>query len=123
MLGGKRELLSEYFSLEFNDDMRYLVSIPLVLKGYSPSWSKLPVFLGRVCREVDWTVEEVCFKDLCNEFALFYALGSWEGDEARERAKATDVIAAFKGRGFSVPRDVTGAITRLVNLPDLYKVC
>jgi hypothetical protein len=47
VLMDKRVMLRDYFSLEINDDGE-LVSIPLLLKGYSPSLGKLPTFLLRL---------------------------------------------------------------------------
>jgi hypothetical protein len=47
VLMDKRVMLRDYFSLEINDDGG-LVSIPLLLKGYSPPLGKLPMFLLRL---------------------------------------------------------------------------
>lgn len=63
----------------------------------------------------------MCFDDLCNEFALLFAL-ECEGDEDMYRANAERVVGAFKTRSLLVPVDATESIERIVNLPDLYKV-
>jgi len=42
-----RVMLRDYFSLEISDNGE-LVSIPLLLKGYTPSLAKLPGFLLRL---------------------------------------------------------------------------
>lgn len=67
----RREMLDEYFSLSISDD-GCLLSIPMLLKGYTPSLAKLPRFLLRLGPYVDWTSEETCFHTFLRELALFY---------------------------------------------------
>ncbi|PWY84913.1 DNA mismatch repair protein Mlh1 [Aspergillus heteromorphus CBS 117.55] len=67
----RREMLSEYFSLEISPDGT-LLSIPLLLKGYLPCLAKLPRFLLRLGPYVDWTSEEDCFRTFLRELAAFY---------------------------------------------------
>jgi DNA mismatch repair protein MLH1 len=47
----KREMLSEYFSLDISTDGN-LSSLPVLLKGYSPNMTKLPPFLIAMAKEV-----------------------------------------------------------------------
>ncbi|KAJ5713342.1 uncharacterized protein N7483_010523 [Penicillium malachiteum] len=67
----RREMLSEYFSMEISEDGD-LLSIPLLLKGYVPSLAKLPRFLLRLGLYVDWNSEEECFSMFLRELAAFY---------------------------------------------------
>ncbi|KAJ6036908.1 hypothetical protein N7540_001187 [Penicillium herquei] len=67
----RREMLSEYFSMEISEDGD-LLSIPLLLKGYVPSLAKLPRFLLRLGPYVDWNSEEDCFSMFLRELAAFY---------------------------------------------------
>jgi len=67
----RRQMLSEYFALEISDEGN-LESIPLLLKGYTPSLAKLPTFLIRLGPFVDWTQEEECFRTFLRELASFY---------------------------------------------------
>ena len=64
-------MLKEYFSLEISDEGR-LLSIPLLLKGYMPSLTKLPRFLLRLGPFVDWTDEQKCFESFLRELSSFY---------------------------------------------------
>ncbi|KAL4821326.1 hypothetical protein BDW67DRAFT_47675 [Aspergillus spinulosporus] len=67
----RREMLSEYFSIQISDD-GYLLTLPLLLKGYVPCLGKLPRFLLRLGPYVDWTSEEECFRTFLAELAAFY---------------------------------------------------
>ncbi|KAJ6102533.1 hypothetical protein N7486_004960 [Penicillium sp. IBT 16267x] len=67
----RREMLDEYFSMKISEGGE-LLTIPLLLKGYVPSLSKLPRFLLRLGPYVDWTGEEECFRTFLRELAAFY---------------------------------------------------
>lgn len=67
----RRALLVEYFSLEITEEGE-LCSIPLLVKGYTPSMAKLPQFLLRLGPYVDWDSEKECFQSFLRELASFY---------------------------------------------------
>lgn len=67
----RREMLQEYFSLEITPTGE-LVSIPLLVKGYTPSLGKLPRFLIRLGPHVNWDDEKECFQTFITELATFY---------------------------------------------------
>lgn len=69
----RREMLLEYFSMDISPDGA-LLSIPLLLKGYTPSLAKLPRFLMRLGPCVDWTDEKACFDSFLRELAAFYTV-------------------------------------------------
>ncbi|KAI6274040.1 hypothetical protein MCOR27_007581 [Pyricularia oryzae] len=65
-------MLLEYFNLEVTPTGE-LVSIPLLVKGYTPPIVKLPQFLFRLGpHNVDWTDEKACFESILRELASFY---------------------------------------------------
>jgi DNA mismatch repair protein MLH1 len=67
----RRALLAEYFSMEITEEGD-LCSIPLLMKGYTPSLAKLPQFLLRLGPHVDWNHEKECFQSFLRELASFY---------------------------------------------------
>ncbi|OKL56282.1 hypothetical protein UA08_08467 [Talaromyces atroroseus] len=67
----RRDMLDEYFSIKISDQGE-LLTIPLLLKGYLPSLTKLPRFLLRLGPYVTWTSEEECFRSFLRELAAFY---------------------------------------------------
>lgn len=67
----RREMLQEYFSLEISPTGE-LISIPLMVKGYTPPLSKLPRFLLRLGPNVRWSEEKACFDTFLRELATFY---------------------------------------------------
>ncbi|ODA77688.1 hypothetical protein RJ55_06290 [Drechmeria coniospora] len=67
----RREMLQEYFSLEISPAGE-LISIPLLVKGYTPSMAKMPQFLLRLGPNVDWADEKGCFATFLKELATFY---------------------------------------------------
>jgi DNA mismatch repair protein MLH1 len=68
---GKAALLQEYFCMEVTPEGE-LCSIPLLMKGYTPSMAKLPQFLLRLGPYVNWNEEKGCFQTLLRELASFY---------------------------------------------------
>ncbi|PNP51931.1 hypothetical protein THARTR1_07140 [Trichoderma harzianum] len=66
----RREMLKEYFNLEITPDGK-LVSIPLLIKEYSPTVRKLGVFLCHLGR-VEWSEEKTCFQMILKELAMLY---------------------------------------------------
>lgn len=74
----RREMLLEYFSMEISPEGQ-LLSIPLLIKGYTPSMTKLPRFLMRLGPCVDWEDEEGCFGTFLRELASFYAVETLPG--------------------------------------------
>ncbi|KAJ4342641.1 DNA mismatch repair protein Mlh1 [Didymella glomerata] len=71
LLISKAPLLSEYFATEITQEGE-LCSIPILIKGYTPSLSKLPKFLLRLGPHVNWEDEKECFRTLLRELASFY---------------------------------------------------
>ena len=69
----RREMLLEYFSMEISPDGA-LISIPLLMKGYTPSLAKLPRFLMRLGPCVNWNEEKACFDTFLRELAAFYTV-------------------------------------------------
>lgn len=71
LLISKAALLQEYFVMEVTPEGE-LCSIPLLMKGYTPSMAKLPQFLLRLGPHVNWNDEKGCFQTLLRELASFY---------------------------------------------------
>lgn len=67
----RREMLQEYFSLEISP-AGDLLSIPLMVKGYTPPMAMLPRFLLRLGPNVIWNDEKDCFDTFLRELATFY---------------------------------------------------
>ena len=67
----RRDMLREYFNFDISAAGE-LLTIPLLLKGYTPSVAKLPRFLMRLGPCVDWEDEGGCFDTFLRELASFY---------------------------------------------------
>ncbi|CAG8973737.1 hypothetical protein HYALB_00007685 [Hymenoscyphus albidus] len=151
----RKEMLQEYFSLTLsptpNGDGE-LLSIPLLIKGYTPSLAKLPRFLLRLGPHVNWTDEQGCFHTFLRELASFYApeqlpplpgptSGPNEGKEReggdaepdipeqiktrREevRRSVEDILfPAFKARMLATKELVQEGVVEVANLKGLYRV-
>ncbi|OTA63651.1 DNA mismatch repair protein MutL, partial [Hypoxylon sp. EC38] len=135
----RREMLLEYFSLEISPAGE-LLSIPLLLKGYTPSMAKLPQFLLRLGPHVNWTDEKLCFESFLKELATFYVpeqLPTLPGsDETEEnvpseiKARRTQIrhaiehifFPAFKTRLVATKSFMKGGVLELASLKGLYRV-
>jgi DNA mismatch repair protein MLH1 len=135
----RREMLLEYFSFEISAEGEIL-SIPLLLKGYLPSITKLPRFLMRLGPHVNWNDEKKCFETFLRELASFYVPEQLPptpcpGDEEKEldeeiRSRRAyinkfveDVLfPAFRARLIATKSLMKGGVLEVANLKGLYRV-
>ncbi|KAK7721390.1 DNA mismatch repair protein Mlh1 [Diaporthe eres] len=137
----RREMLLEYFSFEISPAGE-LISIPLLVKGYTPSMAKLPNFLLRLGPHVDWTEERACFETFLKELASLYvpevlpptpgeaeaAAAEQIDEELRARRKhvrwAVEHVffPAFKARLVATNSLMKGGVLEVANLKGLYRV-
>lgn len=137
----RREMLLEYFSLEISP-VGELRSVPLLVKGYTPSLAKLPHFLLRLGPHVDWAEERACFASFLRELASFYvpemlpptpgntdeAAAEQIDDELRARRQhvrwAVEHVffPAFKARLVATQSLMKSGVLEVANLKGLYKV-
>lgn len=137
----RREMLQEYFSLEISPAGE-LISLPLLIKGYTPPLVKLPRFLLRLGPAVDWNSEKGCFESFLRELATFYvpeSLPALPGDE--ESLRQEDVpdevrlrrrhvryavenvfFPAFKARLVATTSLMEDGVLEIANLKGLYRV-
>ncbi|KAK0722165.1 histidine kinase-like ATPase [Lasiosphaeria miniovina] len=146
----RREMLLEYFSLEISPTGE-LLSIPLLVKGYTPAIVKLPRFLLRLGPHVKWSDEKACFETFLKELASFYvpeqlpvmpgleeSSGSGTvGGEKDEAGLDAEIIArrthvrwalehvlfpAFKSSLVATKSLMEGGVVEVANLKGLYRV-
>ena len=141
-----RAMLLEYFNFDVSEEGQ-LLSLPLLLLGYTPSLTKLPRFLMRLGPCVDWTDEENCFHTFLRELASFYtpeqlppygkdpSHGSPENGEATqdtgldfeamrsnmEKVLEHTLFPAFKAR-FIATKGTLKGVHEVANLKGLYRV-
>jgi DNA mismatch repair protein MLH1 len=135
----RREMLLEYFSFEVSEEGE-LLSIPLLLKGYTPSLAKLPRFLLRLGPHVNWVSEKECFATFLREVASYYVpeqLPPTPGPEDPEEGldeeikvrrqqinKAVEdvLFPAFRARLIATKALMKGGVVEIANLKGLYRV-
>ncbi|KAH0792638.1 MLH1-like protein 1 [Histomonas meleagridis] len=66
------EMLDDYFCIKV--ELGTLTSMPMILPGYTPSFTSLPLFLFRIGTEVQWEFEVDCITSLINELSMMYAI-------------------------------------------------
>ena len=132
----KAEMLDDYFSMEIDQDAN-LISLPLLLDGYVPCFSGIPMLLLRLTTDVEWEKEEVCFDMFSREMARFYAVDE-ESDSAydvnqhcdeenvEERWKSVmeHVLFPAMKKWFKPPNQISDdrSFNLVADLPELYKV-
>ncbi|KAK2461036.1 hypothetical protein APHAL10511_006977 [Amanita phalloides] len=133
VLMGKRQMLSEYFSLDISES-GLVESLPLLLRDYTPNLDNLPNFLMRLGPQVDWEAENECFNSFFRELAYFYTPGGpgptlAEGDDAEqgelkaERWQIEHVLFPAMRRYLQPPASLLDRdVIQIASLQDLYKV-
>jgi DNA mismatch repair protein MLH1 len=135
----RRDMLLEYFSFEISEEGE-VISIPLLLKGYTPSLAKLPRFLLRLGPHVNWMSEKECFDTFLRELASYYVpeqLPPTPGPEDPEeevgegikirRQQINKVVEhvifpAFRARLIATNSLMKGGVVEIANLKGLYRV-
>jgi len=135
----RRDMLLEYFTFEISPEGE-LISIPLLMKGYTPSLGKLPRFLLRLGPHVNWVSEKDCFSCFLRELADFYvpeqlppSPGPGEDEpnlDAEIKARRAQIrrvvedkmFPAFRARLVATKRLMKGGIVEVANLKGLYRV-
>ncbi|KAG0659885.1 DNA mismatch repair protein [Maudiozyma exigua] len=142
-----REMLEEYFSLELVsssdnttiNDVR-LVSIPLLLKGYNPPLTKLPLFIRRLGSKITSEDETECLNAVIKEIALLYTppiikkinetdtnvpddkkIDYTNRSEYVSTVLENIIIPCIKRR-FLATKNLVRDVVEIANLPGLYKV-
>ncbi|KAK9240276.1 histidine kinase-like ATPase [Lipomyces kononenkoae] len=136
-----RMMLLEYFCVDVTAEGD-IKSIPLLLKGYTPSVAKLPMFLYRLGNNVNWSQEKECFEGVLRELAIFYVpeslpmpppsvLNSSEAPEnvlplEKRRIELKDQIEKCifptLRRRLLATKTLLGSVIEVADLPGLYKI-
>lgn len=98
VLVARRELLSEYFSLDITE-AGVLTALPIVLEQHAPELDLMPLLLLRLASCVDWTGEQECFRTIACELADFYCLQPAADGEQDEWLDDDAAAAAADGDG------------------------
>lgn len=132
-------MLDEYFSLSISLEGN-IVSLPLLLKGYTPDLDKLPHFLLCLGTRVDWQREKQCFETILQELAYFYsphagheseeedgneAQLDQEGAEGKHRRWQLEHVLWPSMRRYTGWRKdslTNGDLKQVANLPDLFRI-
>ncbi|KAK4469662.1 hypothetical protein MN116_007192 [Schistosoma mekongi] len=72
-------MLWDYFSIKITIDSsgnHVLAGIPLIIANYIPELNQLPIYVTKLATQVSWSVESVCFENICCITANFYAISS-----------------------------------------------
>ncbi|CAI4035638.1 hypothetical protein SMKI_13G2890 [Saccharomyces mikatae IFO 1815] len=140
-------MLNEYYSIELvndstDNDLKFvkLKTLPLLLRGYIPSLTKLPFFIYRLGNEVNWEDERDCLDSILREIALLYipdmipkldmsdiSLSENEKTQFIDRREEVSsllehVLFPCIKRRFLAPRHLLKDVVEIANLPGLYKV-
>ncbi|CCH42624.1 DNA mismatch repair protein [Wickerhamomyces ciferrii] len=135
------DMLLEYFSIEITDcdtsDPK-IKSIPYLLKNYTPSIDKLPLFLYKLGAKVDWEDEKACLDGILRQLALFYIPEAFETNETlsdddpekpeliQKHQELNDalenVLMPVIKKKLLATKKLTKDVVEIANLPGLYRV-
>lgn len=126
------EMWEEYFSvkIDISDPSNpKLCSLPLLIKGYIPSWNKLSLFLFRIITKINWDDEKLCLGGILRQLSLFYVPEIIYDDienSAERKKKIADfienLILPVVKRKFLATDNLLRDVIEIASLPKLYKV-
>lgn len=131
LLSSKAQMLDDYFSIKINgkSDEASLEAVPILLEDYEPEILDLPMFILRLSTEVNWAEEKECFKSICNELGVFYAVKSIQEDSDMKNSNKPNkkwliehVIYQYFRKSLLPSTKNEDLFFKLVDLHDLYKV-
>ncbi|GAA98976.1 hypothetical protein E5Q_05664 [Mixia osmundae IAM 14324] len=64
----RRDMVAEYFAIDL-DELDRVVSVPLILPGYTPPLENLPRFFLHGAVQIEWTSERGCFASMLRSIA------------------------------------------------------
>lgn len=130
-------MLEEYFSMRITPEGN-LTSLPLLLRGYTPDLTRLPLFLMRLVPQVCWTAERECFGSFLRELAYFFRPGDLsvsqsgkntdsggmeDAAEKAERWQIEHVLYPAMRKYLRASRTLLDRdVVQVASLPDLYRV-
>ncbi|QPG75858.1 hypothetical protein FOA43_003242 [Brettanomyces nanus] len=125
------EMLEEYFCMKVDvsdAENPKLLTIPMLVKGYIPSFNKLSLFLFKVGACVDWEDEKQCLGGILRQLALFYVpepLSDLEDDAESRRSTSEqleNILFPLIKKRFLATENLVRDVVEIANLPGLYKV-
>ncbi|KAG0180277.1 DNA mismatch repair protein [Apophysomyces sp. BC1021] len=135
-LVSRAEMLEQYYSMKISEDGK-LSSLPMLLRGYTPTVGKLPMFLLRLGTEVNWEEEKPCFEGIARELAIMFSAEpplkisddeeEYDTQHKRYLWQVQHLIFPSLKNHFVAPANLVdtnigNCITKLASLSDLYKI-
>ena len=125
LMAAKRNILADYFSVEFSEDGKTLLAVPWMIDEPAiPRKDLLGVFLFRLAVEVDWDSEEeqLIMDAICREIAVIYSQLPYEAQDNGEYIK-NRLYPALKASRYGFPSKLAqnGSILLVTNMHELYK--
>ncbi|THK32850.1 DNA mismatch repair protein Mlh1 [Diachasma alloeum] len=119
----KAEMLKEYFAIVI-DKRGNLRSLPVLLQDYFPNQAEIPLFILRLSTEVEWSVEQTCFDNICREVAKFYSKVDTNNLQQNWKHLTEHVIYDAIKESLLPPKHFShdSTILQIASLPNLYKV-
>ena len=113
----RREMLVDYFSMEVSDSGQIL-SLPILLEGYSLDWSRVPAFVAELALDVDWKNEKKCFQTFGKALANLYSVSANNVDQ---EVVSSLMFPQIKQK-LRPPASLEDAVTKITDTQTLYKI-
>jgi len=121
LLEEKAEMLHEYLMMDIADGK--LWSLPNAIGVVSDAglkFDELPLFLVRLCAEIDWEEEKPCFEGLCRAAADFAVESLLPGREEAEKAVVQSIgPATSSAAAAAADADALSAAVEAGEFPDV----
>lgn len=128
-LAQMKDMYGEYFGVVFeegNNDLR-LKQLPMLLNEYTPSLNKLPLFLFKLFKNINYEDEEECLEGILQQISLWYIPEIIPQENVAERdalnlVLENTILPMLKTKNFLPTKSLISDIIEIANLPGLYKI-
>ncbi|KAK0094823.1 hypothetical protein PV326_009886 [Microctonus aethiopoides] len=117
------EMLKEYFSILI-DKQGNLKALPVLLDKYFPSEIELPMYILRMAKDVEWSIEKECFDGISRETAKFFSHIDPNSSSYDWKHLTEHVIYPAIKESLLPPKHFAhdSTILKIASLPNLYRV-
>lgn len=118
------DMWQEYFNITFevSENEASLKTMPLLVSGYLPCWSKLALFIYKILIGVDFSDEQKCLAGILRQLSLLHVPAMSPERNEETLSNLENLLFPLIKKKFIATANLAADVIEIANLPGLYKV-